>query len=133
MPTVKELQELLRAKGLKVSGRKDELVARLAGVSIAQSGVDKCSGKTCPVDKVCNPETGRCVIATGKIGKKISVKPASPPRRSSTPPPVVKKSKKVKKVKKVSKPPIISENVLKKLLIMEKAYENANQAVPAKY
>ena len=124
------MQELLKAKGLKISGRKDELIARLAGVPVPQSGVDKCSGKICVVDKVCNPDTGRCVSNKGKIGKKISIKSSSPKKvekisiKSSSP----KKVQKIRKVKKVRK---ISEKNLKKLLIMEKAFENSNQEVPS--
>ena len=113
MPTVKELQQLLREKGLKISGRKDELIARLAGVVLQKSLIDKCSGKKCQDNKVCNPETGRCVNATGKIGKKMVAKVLSPPKKVLSPP------------KKV-----LSEKNIKKLVIMEKAYEKSNQIVP---
>ena len=106
MPTVKELQQLLREKGLKISGRKDELIARLAGVVLQKSLIDKCSGKKCQDNKVCNPETGRCVNATGKIGKKMAAKVLSPPKK------------------------VLSEKNIKKLVIMEKAYEKSNQIVP---
>ena len=47
---------------------------------------DKCKKKTCESNKICNPETGRCVLKTGKIGKEL-LKNKSPrrasPRRAS--------------------------------------------------
>jgi hypothetical protein len=47
---------------------------------------DKCKNKTCERNKICNPETGRCVLKTGKIGKEL-LKNKSPrrasPRRAS--------------------------------------------------
>ena len=53
MPTVKELQQLLRAKGLKVSGRKSDLIARLAEVPVIRPNVGKtisASSKRCVYD-----------------------------------------------------------------------------------
>ena len=48
---------------------------------------DKCKNVKCPRDKICNPETGRCVLKTGKIGKALLKSRASPrrasPRRAS--------------------------------------------------
>ena len=39
---------------------------------------DKCKTKVCASDKICNPDSGRCVLRSGKIGKKISSKKRSP-------------------------------------------------------
>ena len=44
--------------------------------------MDKCQerirkGKPCPANKICNPQTGRCVLKTGKIGKSLLKKSRS--------------------------------------------------------
>jgi hypothetical protein len=50
--------------------------------------MNKCRDKKCDNDKVCNPESGRCVLKSGKIGKQILAKksrsrsPKSPKRKS---------------------------------------------------
>ena len=31
----------------------------------------KCEGKECPSNKLCNPETGRCILKRGTIGREI--------------------------------------------------------------
>ena len=43
---------------------------------------DKCAGKNCPVGKICNPKTGRCVKRTGAIGRKLLAKSKSRRSRS---------------------------------------------------
>lgn len=35
------------------------------------SASNKCADKKCPIGKVCNPKTGRCVMENGKIGMQI--------------------------------------------------------------
>ena len=116
MPTVKELQQMLREKGLKVSGKKDELIARLTVAAVTTTVQDKCAGKTCPSGKICNPSSGRCVTATGKIAKSI---PKAPPKS----PEFILKPKVEPKIK-------IDKKTLEKLLIMEKVYEKADKKVP---
>ena len=34
--------------------------------------MDKCKDKNCPRNKICNPKTGRCVLKSGRIGKKLA-------------------------------------------------------------
>lgn len=36
--------------------------------------MDRCKGKYCDPKKICNPETGRCVLRTGRIGQRLMPK-----------------------------------------------------------
>ena len=105
MSTVKELQQILRSRGMKISGKKDELIARLVS-----QDVNKCGGKTCPAGKICNPASGRCVSAGGKIGQVLKTSAPSPP-----------------KLQKIT----ASHKTMAKLLYMEKLYEEVNKRVPS--
>lgn len=66
-------------------------------VSTKSSTSSKCDNKVCPPKKICNPKSGRCVSASGSIGKKIvsgesspkkvSPKPKTPPKPKVSPKP----------------------------------------------
>ena len=45
----------------------------------------KCEGVRCTKDKICNPASGRCVLRTGKIGKRLLAKekPSEKPKVKS--------------------------------------------------
>lgn len=119
MPTVKELQELLRAKGLKVSGKKDELLARL--------GMNK-SPKTRSAHKSRYRSGSRSrkirsrsrAVKRVTFSKSVHIKNISP--RAKSPPPKTRSAHKVRSPVKFP--------TMRHLLIMEKLYENANLVVP---
>ena len=51
---------------------------------IKKSSASKCADKKCSIGKVCNPKTGRCVMAKGKIGMQIvKVRSRSSPKARS--------------------------------------------------
>lgn len=84
-PTVPELKK--EAQKLNIKGRskmkRQELIDAIAKAKRksppkkqspkkkSPQKKDKCAGKTCSADKVCNPASGRCVKRTGAIGKRI--------------------------------------------------------------
>ena len=45
--------------------------------------MDKCKDKNCPRNKICNPKTGRCVLKSGRIGKKLNKSKSRRIRRKS--------------------------------------------------
>ena len=54
--------------------------------SPSPSGGNKCDGKKCPANKICNPKTGRCVKRNGKIGRQILANQSPSPSPSPSPP-----------------------------------------------
>lgn len=76
--SVKELKQMIKKKITGYSRlKKDELITLLQSnkkflrdnkISVIQN---KCDGKKCSSDKICNPVSGRCVTKTGKIGRKL--------------------------------------------------------------
>ena len=50
---------------------------RIVMKSRGTSPVDKCAGKKCISEKICNPKTGRCVKRDGRIGKALLKKSKS--------------------------------------------------------
>jgi hypothetical protein len=95
--TVVELKALAKKKGLRGYSnlRKVELISFInASISGGSGGVgdgggvggdsgsatiDKCKNKKCNSDSICNPQSGRCVKKSGKIGIKLI--PQSPSLR----------------------------------------------------
>ena len=111
--TVVELKALAKKKGLRGYSklRKAELISlirssisgNVSGTVGGGGSIDKCQNKKCNTDSICNPQSGRCVKKSGKIGIKLIqnppplhpiVKPIirSPPQPIRTPPlhPIVK-------------------------------------------
>jgi hypothetical protein len=95
--TVVELKALAKKKGLRGYSklRKAEIISlirsgNVAGNVVGSGSIDKCENKKCNSDSICNPESGRCVKKSGKIGIKLIQK--TPPRPFRTPPlsPIVK-------------------------------------------
>jgi hypothetical protein len=95
--TVVELKALAKKKGIRGYSklRKAEIISlirsgNVVGNVVGNGSIDKCENKKCNSDSICNPESGRCVKKSGKIGIKLIQK--TPPRPTRTPPvsPIVK-------------------------------------------
>ena len=98
--TVVELKALAKKKGLRGYSklRKAELISlirssisgNVSGTFGGGGSIDKCQNKKCNTDSICNPQSGRCVKKSGKIGIKLIQNP--PPQPIRTPPlhPIVK-------------------------------------------
>ena len=72
--------------------------------------MDKCQerirkGKPCPANKICNPQSGRCVLKTGKIGKSLLKKSRS---RSASKKRSVKRSVRRRSVKRSDIPDVVT-------------------------
>ena len=98
--TVVELKALAKKKELRGYSklRKAELISlirssisgNVSGTFGGGGSIDKCQNKKCNTDSICNPQSGRCVKKSGKIGIKLIQNP--PPQPIRTPPlhPIVK-------------------------------------------
>jgi hypothetical protein len=69
--------------------------------------MSKACKQKCDIDKICNPDTGRCVTKSGKIGKTLLAKKKSdspkPTKKKTSPPKVSKKKSPETKVKEMLK------------------------------
>ena len=86
--------------------------------------MNKCKDKSCPPDKICNPLTGRCVLKTGRIGKKLAIQKS----KSSHKP--IKKSKSrrrsIKKSKSRSRKSVEKSRKKRELKIKKKSRSISN-------
>jgi hypothetical protein len=106
--TVVELKALAKKKGIRGYSklRKAEIISlirsgNVVGNVVGNVSIDKCENKKCNSDSICNPESGRCVKKSGKIGIKLIQK--TPPRPTRTPVSPI--------VKPLTHTPLVSPNV----------------------
>jgi len=74
MPTVKELKEIAKVRGIKGYSKmkKSQLETVLGFMEFANNeGSSSRPDSACPSGKIVNPSTGRCVSKKGSIGKKL--------------------------------------------------------------
>ena len=61
-----------------------------------KSSKSKCAGVSCPAIQICNPASGRCVLRTGVIGKKLTRSPRKSPSATRKSPSATRKTREKK-------------------------------------